>query len=286
MAKDDVKSIKMDSDLKSIVNERIERSGMEGAEWLESLMALEVIHRIRKDDVAVEQDLKELEKFMNRIYHILIRIYQRGADAVEEVKEHSMEEASRVAQELESLRIELSQLQKQLKQKEEELSAVYLVNDDLRAKMDQIEKTNKAVEELNLLTNEKMRQLEIRNDELLGAEKAAEAMKEQLQDSKRSYEQELVKRKEEEAKIRQQLAEQQKEIEHMQKKNNEEIDKLKKEHERELEMTRKQIEMEARDKLLTEKSKWQEIKTQELREQSEHYNLKIAELLERMQDKK
>lgn len=112
MAKEDVKSFKMDSDLKSLVNDRIEKSGMEGAEWLESLMALEVIHRISKDDPTVQHDLKDLEKFMNRIYHIMIRVYQRGADAVDEIKETSIEAASLVAAELEGLRIELSSVQK------------------------------------------------------------------------------------------------------------------------------------------------------------------------------
>lgn len=210
MAKEDVKSFKMDSDLKSLVNDRIEKSGMEGAEWLESLMALEVIHRIRKDDPTVEHDLKDMEKFMNRIYHILIRVYQRGADAVDEIKETSIEAASLVAAELEGLRIELSSVQKSLKQKEEELDASYSTNIELRQKMEQFEKTAKTIEELNRLTKEKVEELQKRNDSLLDSEKAAAEMKDQLAELKQFYVQEMASQKEAEAKLIQQLTDLQK----------------------------------------------------------------------------
>lgn len=111
------KGIKMSEEALEVVNSRIEASGMDAGEWLESLMALEVIKEIQKHDPAVEYDLKDLEKHMNRVYHILIRIYQRGADSVEEIKLNSLEEASNLSQELESLRVEFSHIQKRLSQK-------------------------------------------------------------------------------------------------------------------------------------------------------------------------
>lgn len=44
---------------------------------------------------------------MNRIYHILIRTYQRGTDAVEEIQERTVEEKERTVEELEGIRIDL-----------------------------------------------------------------------------------------------------------------------------------------------------------------------------------
>ncbi|MEK5183269.1 histone-lysine N-methyltransferase, H3 lysine-79 [Paenibacillus sp. FSL P4-0288] len=279
MAKEDVKSFKMDSDLKSLVNDRIEKSGMEGAEWLESLMALEVIHRIRKDDPTVEHDLKDMEKFMNRIYHILIRVYQRGADAVDEIKETSIEAASLVAAELEGLRIELSSVQKSLKQKEEELDASYSTNIELRQKMEQFEKTAKTIEELNRLTKEKVEELQKRNDSLLDSEKAAAEMKDQLAELKQFYVQEMASQKEAEAKLIQQLTDLQKDSDRRQKEVDETIAKILKEHEREKEILKKEMEMKAREELLNVKSKWQD----KINQISEMHSDKMAELVDKLQ---
>ncbi|MEK5357875.1 histone-lysine N-methyltransferase, H3 lysine-79 [Paenibacillus sp. FSL L8-0709] len=279
MAKEDVKSFKMDSDLKSLVNDRIEKSGMEGAEWLESLMALEVIHRISKDDPTVQHDLKDLEKFMNRIYHIMIRVYQRGADAVDEIKETSIEAASLVAAELEGLRIELSSVQKSLKQKEEELSTSYSTNIELRQKMEQFEKTAKTIEELNRLTKEKVDELQKRNDSLLDAEKAAAEMKDQLAELKQYYAQEMATQKEAETKLIQQLTDLQKDSDRRQKEVDETIAKILKEHEREKEILKKEMEMKAREELLNVKSKWQD----KVNEISEMHSGKMAELVDKLQ---
>lgn len=258
MAKDDVKSFKMDSELKNLINDRIEKSGMEGAEWLESLMALEVIHRIRKDDPTVEHDLKDLEKFMNRIYHILIRVYQRGADAVDEIKESSIEESSRVAAELEELRIELSTTQKILRQKEEELNTSYSTNIDLRQKMEQFEKTSKTIEELNRLTNEKVQELQKRNEALLNAEETVKVLENQLVELKQSHAQELAIQKEVETKLLMQLSGLQLENERLKKEMDETIIRLQKEHEREKEVIKKEMEMKSREEVLNLKSEWQE----------------------------
>lgn len=279
MAKDDSKSFKMDTNLKNIVNERIEKSGMEGAEWLESLMALEVIHRIKDDEPAIEQDLKDLEKFMNRIYHILIRVYQRGSDAIEELKENSLEEASRVAEELEHLRFELSMAHKNLNQKEEELGASYTKNSELRQKLEQSEKTSKTIEELNRLTNEKVEQLQIRIEELLNAERAAEELKEQVVELRQSHAQEISLKKEEEANLLQQLTDLQKESDRQQKDADEIIARLQNDHEREKEILKKDMEMKAREEILNLKSECQE----KINQISEQHATKVAILVDKLQ---
>lgn len=282
MAKDDSKSFKMDTNLKNVVNERIEKSGMEGAEWLESLMALEVIHQIRKEDPAVEHDLKDLEKFMNRIFYILIRVYQRGADALDELKERSSEEASQVATELENLRYEQSILQKNLKQKEEELVNSSLINSELRQKMEQLEKTSNTVEELNRLTNEKVEQLKNRIEEIQHAEIAAVGMKEQLVELRQKHVQEITMKKEVEERLLKQLDDLQNECDRQVKESSDRMIRLKEEHEREKEILKQDMEMKLREELLNMKSNYLD----KVNELSEQHASKMAELVDKQQGNK
>jgi hypothetical protein len=283
MAKDDIKSIKMESELKSLVNERIEKSGMEGAEWLESLMALEIIHTIRNSDSAVENDLKDLEKYMNRIYHLLIRVYQRGADAVDEMKEQSMEEVAQASQKVETVRVELSQAQKRLTQKEEELAISNRITSELHEKMQQYEKTAKAAEEINRLTQEKVVQLTKTIEELHKIEADAVAMKSEALDIKRLSDEELAKQKEIEKELRREIEQQHKQNERLLKEAEETVLHMQKEHDRAYEVVIKEKEIEYKELLLREKIDWQEQMTQMRNQLTEQHANTMAEWVGRMQ---
>ncbi|OPA77718.1 hypothetical protein BVG16_14865 [Paenibacillus selenitireducens] len=283
MAKDDIKSIKMESELKSLVNERIEKSGMEGAEWLESLMALEIIHTIRNSDSAVENDLKDLEKYMNRVYHLLIRVYQRGADAVDEMKEQSMEEVAQASQKVETVRVELSQAQKRLTQKEEELAISNRITSELHEKMQQYEKTAKAAEEINRLTQEKVVQLTKTIEELHKIEADAVAMKSEALDFKRLSDEELAKQKEIEKELRREIEQQHKQNERLLKEAEEAVLRMQKEHDRAYEVVIKEKEIEYKELLLREKIDWQEQMTQMRNQLTEQHANTMAEWVGRMQ---
>lgn len=283
---DKVKGIRLPEESAQLAKEMYAESGYTNeGEFFSSLIEMAQL-KVGKIEPAVVSDLKEFEKLANRFYFLFLNMLIRSKDAIEEhAKGHSIEIENKSI-ELEALRDENQTLQKQLLKKEEELSSKDSIISDYQGKMISLEKTVKALEDLNHMTNEKSEQFELRIEELVKFEKEVQELNVQLSNTKKFLEQELDRHMEDETRLQQQLADQKKECERWKMKYKEEKEKLQKDHERELDMTRKEIEMEAKNTLLSEKSKWQEIKAQELREQSEHYNLKIAELLERMRDKK
>ncbi|MEK3987906.1 hypothetical protein MHB77_31780 [Paenibacillus sp. FSL K6-3166] len=277
------KGIKMSEEALEVVNSRIEASGMDAGEWLESLMALEVIKEIQKHDPAVEYDLKDLEKHMNRVYHILIRIYQRGADSVEEIKLNSLEDTSNLSQELESLRVEFSHIQKRLSQKEEELIEASATQIDLRTKMDLLEKTATTLEELNRLNNDKLKELKAKIDEQLHIEQEAIKVKNELVEQRKSYEQELQMQKEEVIRIRKENEELEKDNNMKKIEHDSKIDQLMKAHERELEILKKEMEMTAKETLLKEKSLWQENSNLKIDQLTKEHMHSMTELIKKFQ---
>ncbi|MCR8645399.1 hypothetical protein NV379_22435 [Paenibacillus sp. N1-5-1-14] len=276
-----IKGIKMSDESLEIVNKRIEASGMDAGEWLESLMAIESIKEIKKHNTPIESDLEDFEKHMNRVYHILIRLYQRGADALEEVKEQSLEEQARGEAKAEAIKTELSTVQKHLKQKEEELAASQLSNTEMRVKLEQLEKTTKAVEELYRLTMEKMEMLQGKLDKLQDAEKVVVETKEQMQEMNQAHAYEIAQKKEGETKLVQSLNDMQKELDRRQKQFDEELNSMKSNHVREMEVLRKDLEMKAKETLLEVKEESQS-KINQINEQNAS---KMAELVNMMQGK-
>lgn len=283
---DKVKGIRMSEDVKERAEAMYKASGLKNeGEWFESLLNMAQLQELGNLDPVFEQDVKDFEKIANRFYYLFINIIGRSKDAIEEVKNHTQQEVVSISTELEALRSEFLSLQEQLEQKDEELNLTNSKISENQSKIDQFEKTVNALEDLNQMTNEKNKQLELRIKELLQLEIDAQELRGQLIESKKQHEQELTRHNEESTRLRQQLVDQQKEIERIETKYMEEIEKLQNEYKRDIQMTRKEVEMEAKDNLLMEKGKWQEIKAQELREQSERHNSQMAELLKKIQDK-
>lgn len=204
MAKEDVKSFKMDSDFKKLVNEKIANSGMEGAEWLKSLMSLEALYSIRETNPELEYDLKDLEKHMNIIFNLFIRMYQRGDTAVSESKKEAgrLIEASKI--EVNNLKDQMAELTGENKKYAEELERMVLENKDLQVEMNRYAKSAETLEEMNRLLNDKIQTLQkemesygemkIENEQLKIEMKK---MKDTYQDDLRSLEESIYKQKEE-----------------------------------------------------------------------------------------
>jgi len=254
--------------------------------FIDHLLQIAKLHDMQISDPEFADELKELQKYLSRFSSVYIRMRERGADALEEAKKRSQETIERLEQDLVNIQLDLSNLQKRLTQREEELTTSYVTNGDLRTKMEQFEKTSKTFEDLVRLTNEKVEQKEKRIEELLGAEVAASEMKAQLEDVKKSSENELLAQKEVENELRRQLVEVQKEYDRRLKDAEDAAARMQKEHERALEVLKKEKEMETKEALLLERSEWQDRMTEMRTQLTDQHANKVAEMAERLQGKK
>lgn len=199
-----MKSFKMDSDFKKLVNEKIANSGMEGAEWLKSLMSLEALYNIRETNPELEYDLKDLEKHMNIIFNLFIRMHQRGDTAVSESKKEAerLIEASKI--EVIDLKDQMTELTNENKKYAEDLERMILENKDLQVEMNRYAKSAETLEEMNQLLNDKIQTLQKEMEEYdrLKAENQQfkiemQKLKDTYQEDLRSLEESIHKQKEE-----------------------------------------------------------------------------------------
>ncbi|GIP45062.1 hypothetical protein J45TS6_35210 [Paenibacillus sp. J45TS6] len=258
MAKDDVKSFKMDSDLKKLVNEKIAESGMEGAEWLKTLMTLETLHNIRETNPELEYDLKDLEKHMNIIFNLFIRVYQRGDTAVSESKEEAKKLVDASKNELNDLKDEVAELTKENKKYTEELERIILENNDLQVKMNQHVKAAETLEEMNRLLTDKNQMLQREVEAYEGLKIDNEQLRVEMQKLKdkhiediKSLEETMRKQKEEFAQIKSEDETQIREAE-------EKLDRKEFEFKQIIENLKREHDLSLKEAIIEEKMNWQE----------------------------
>lgn len=280
------KGMRLSPSTRALYETMKEAAGGTDDTFIEHLLHITKLHDLQKTDPEFEEELKDLQKYLSRFSSVYIRMRERGADALEETKERSLEAIGRLEQDLMNIQLELAELQKRLAQKDEELANTLQINSDLSSKMEQLDKTTKTVEELNRLTNEKLEQKEKRIDELLLAEKDVIEMKERLQIAKQEHELERAEHKAAEIEFKRQLEEKQREIDRLQLENKEGILQLKKEFERETEVIIKEKDMEIKEAEFRVKSEWQEKLSELKNELSEKHSNRIAELIEKFQASK
>ncbi|MEF3355421.1 hypothetical protein PV403_20005 [Paenibacillus sp. GYB006] len=258
MAKDDVKSFKMDSDLKKLVNEKIAESGMEGAEWLRSLMTLETLHNIRETNPELEYDLKDLEKHMNIIFNLFIRVYQRGDTAVSESKEEAKKLVDASKNELNDLKDQVAELTKENKKYAEELERVTLENKDLQVKMNQHVKAAETLEEMNRLLTDKNQLLQKEMKAYDGLTSENEQLKIEIQKLKDKHIEDINSVEETLSKQKEEFTQIQKENEMKIREAEEKLDRKKSEFTQVMENLKREHALSLKEAILEEKMNWQE----------------------------
>ncbi|MBD7970343.1 hypothetical protein [Paenibacillus gallinarum] len=258
MAKDDVKSIKMDSDFKKIVNEKIAESGMEGAEWLKSLMALEALHNIRETNPELEYDLKDLEKHMNIIFNLFIRMYQRGETAVIESKEEAKKlvEVSKI--ELKDLKGQVADLTNENKKYTEELDRTILENKDLQVMMNQYAKSAETLDEMNRLLNDKIQTLEKEVEAFNELKKENEQLKIEMNNLKGKHKEDISYLEEIVSKQKDEFTQFKKNSEIQIKEAEEKLDRKEFEFKQITESLKREHALSLKEAILEEKLIWQE----------------------------
>lgn len=285
MADEKTKGIKMSQESLNIVNKRIAASGLDASEWLESLMALETVHHMRKKDPAVEYDLKDFEKHMNVIYHILIRMYQRGADTVEDVKEQTEREKSLIEGKLEEIAKKLSLTQKKLHEKEEELALVQESNNQLTSNIEQVQRSLRMLEELNNFTTVENQNLKRAIEKQEDAVKIAEGLKLKINEMNTLHEEELNNKLHLLKSMSNELEKANQKYETLQVLSKEDATRKEADHKREMELVRKEVEAEAKEYLLGEKASWQEKMNQVINELNAQNTNNVSKLLQEISPK-
>ncbi|OMF64421.1 hypothetical protein [Paenibacillus glucanolyticus] len=249
--------------------------------FIASLLQLSKLKDLQETEPGFAAELKELQKYLNRISSSFIRVMERGSDSLTEQKKESQDELQRLERVITSLKDEKNAQQKKLSIKDQELMELNEECDELRSKMVQYEKTIQAIEELNKLTNENNSKLQARVEELIDAEQKVIELKQQMHDLKENYDREIVNLKEVEKELRVRIEG----ISSEAKRDKEELiqryNDLQKEHKRNIEHIKKETEMEAREKIFKEKLELQKAMDQ-LRER---HSETIEELLRKMQEK-
>lgn len=258
MAKDDVKSFKMDSDFKKLVNEKIAESGMEGAEWLRSLMTLETLHNIRETNPELEYDLKDLEKHMNIIFNLFIRVYQRGDTAVSESKEEAekLVEASKI--EIKDLKDEVAKLTKESKNYAEELERIILENNDLQVKMNQHVKAAETLEEMNRLLTDKNRMLQKEVEAYHGLKAENNQLRIEMKKLKDKHIEDIKSLEETMNKQKEEFNQSKKEYEMQIREAKEKLDRKEFEFKQITENLKREHALSLKEAILEEKMNWQE----------------------------
>lgn len=258
MAKDDVKSFKMDSDFKKLVNEKIAESGMEGAEWLRSLMTLETLHNIRETNPELEYDLKDLEKHMNIIFNLFIRVYQRGDTAIIESKEEAKKliEASKI--EIKDLKDEVAELTKENKKYTEELERIILENKDLQVKMNQHVKSAETLEEMNRLLTDKNRMLQKEVEAYEGLKVENEQLRVEMQKLKDKHMEDVKSLEETMSNQKEKFNQSNKEYEMQIREAEEKLDRKDFEFKQMMENLKREHALSLKEAILEEKMNWQE----------------------------
>ncbi|MBD7970420.1 hypothetical protein [Paenibacillus gallinarum] len=258
MAKDDVKSFKMDSDFKKLVNEKIAESGMEGAEWLRSLMTLETLHNIRETNPELEYDLKDLEKHMNIIFNLFIRVYQRGDTAVSESKEKAKKlvEASKI--EMDDLKDEVAKLTKESKNYAEELERIILENKDLQVKMNQHAKSTETLEEMNRLLTDKNQMLQKEVEAYDDLKVENEQLKIEMKKLKDKHIEDIKSLEETMSKQKEEFNQSKKEYEMQIREAEEKLDRKEFEFNQMMENLKREHALSLKEAILEEKMNWQE----------------------------
>lgn len=282
----DTKGMRLSPETRRLYDEMKAVAGGTDDTFIDQLLQISKLHDLKMTQPEFAEELKELQKHLTRLSSVFVRLRERGADALEEVKERTSEEVGRLEQELSNYRTEYSNMQKHLTQKEEELAAAHQASLDLRTKVLQLEKAAKTLEELNQLTKDKLVLRDARIAELEHAERDAAAMAEQLQNLTQSFEQERSVLKAAEKELRQQIEVNQKEFDRKLMEADAAAARTQQEHKRALEALTKEKDMEAREAVLQKQSEWQEKLAETKNELNEQYAIKLAELVERLQGKK
>ncbi|WP_160036753.1 hypothetical protein [Paenibacillus sp. An7] len=258
MAKDDVKSFKMNSDFKKLVNEKIAESGMEGAEWLKTLMTLETLHNIRETNPELEYDLKDLEKHMNIIFNLFIRVYQRGDTAVSESKEEAKKLVEASKNELNDLKDEVAELTKENKKYTEELQRIILENKDLQVKMNQHVKAAETLEVMNRLLTDKNRMLQKDVESYEGLKVENEQMRVEMQKLKDKHIEDMKSLEETMSKQKEEFNQSKKEYEMQIREAEEKLDRKEFEFKQITENLKREHALSLKEAILEEKMNWQE----------------------------
>lgn len=258
MAKDDVKSFKMDSDFKKLVNEKIAESGMEGAEWLKSLMTLETLHNIRETNPELEYDLKDLEKHMNIIFNLFIRVYQRGDTAISESKDEAKKLVEASENELKNLKDEVAKLTKENKNYAEELEQIILENKDLQVKMNQHVKSVETLEEMNRLLTDKNHMLQKEAEAYEGLKVENEQLRVEMQNLKDKHIEDIKTLEETLSQQKEEFTQAKKENEMQIREAEEKLDRKEYEFKLSMENLKREHALSLKEAILEEKMSWQE----------------------------
>lgn len=286
MASEKTKGIKMTEDALKTVNKRIAESGLGDAyEWLESLMIREDVHNMLEKDPAAEHDLKDFHKHMNVIYHILIRMYQRGADTVDDIKEQTEKEKILMDGKLEELTKQLSLTQKKLHEKEEELALVQESNDLLSTNLEQVTRSLRLLEELNNFTTLENQNLKRTIEKQEDAVKVVERMKLEIDEMNSRHEEEMNNKILLLNSVSSELEQTNRKYETLELLSKEDAARKEAEHKREKELLRKEVEAEAKEYLLEEKSSWQEKMNQVINELNTQNTNNVSKLLQEITPK-
>lgn len=280
MAADKTKGIKMSDDAYKIVNERIAASGKDAYGWLESLMIREEVHNMLEKDPAAEHDLKDFHKHMDVIYHILIRMYQRGADTVDDVKKQTEKEKNLMEEKLKEFEKTLSLTQKKLFEKEEELTLVQENNDQLTAKIEQVTRSLRMLEELNNFTTAENQNLKRTMEKQEDAVKVAEGLKLEINEMNTFHAEEMNKQLQLLNSVSNELEQANRKYETLQLISKEEATRKEAEYKKEMELLRKEVEAEAKEYLLEEKSSWQNKMNQMINELNTQNTNNVSKLLQ------
>ncbi|MET1174535.1 hypothetical protein [Paenibacillus amylolyticus] len=285
MASEKTKGIKMTEDALKTVNERIAASGLDAYEWLESLMIREDVHNMLEKDPAAEHDLKDFHKHMNVIYHILIRMYQRGADTVDDIKEQTEKEKVLMEGKLEELTKQLSLTQKKLHEKEEELALVQESNDLLSTNLEQVTRSLRMLEELNNFTTVENQNLKRTIEKQENAVTVAEGLKLEINEMNSRHEEEMNNKILLLNSVSSELEQTNRKYENLELLSKENAARKEAEHKRDMELLRKEVEAEAKEYLLEEKLSWQEKMNQVINELNTQNTNNVSKLLQEITPK-
>lgn len=277
------KGMRLSSSTRALYESMKEAAGVTDDSFIDHLLHILKLYELQQSEPEFESELKELQKYMNRISTVFIRMREKETDALEEVKDESRQHISHLEQVVNSLKDDLSNLQKQLATKEKELKELNVLNGDLKSKLEQSEKAIQTSESLNRLTNEKIEVLQKRVNDLEQAEEKLNYLESRLEEVQHTHTQKLASYKEQEVTLRKQILDLQRQNELLIQEATEVAEQKRKEYERDIEAIRKEMRMEAKENFLREKAEWQENMDQRINQISEQYTMRIAAILERLQ---
>lgn len=274
------KGFKMDEEKLEEVNARISATGLESTEWLESLMALETLHNIRKNDPRIEEDLKDLEKHMNVIYSLFIRINQKAIEVVEETKADSDEKNERHAIEIEELNREITELKKEVAVLKRDNSLLAEYKDEARIETERIKKSADTLEQLNRHMAEDNNRLNIQLNELQKIADEYLELKKTIKTMEQNYQSKITEQNVVINQLNTELTEKRNLID----KQVDDSKRREEEYEKKLNEQRKEVELEYKEKLLEERMKIQEETAAKVSELNLQHSRSMLKLVQEVND--